>query len=276
MIPFPFAYITPDTLGEAADAYVDFENRGLKPLYFSGGTEIITMGRVNSLRFDAVIDLKSIPQMKGFYSSGGSFSLGGAESLNAVACWNGFPLLSKCCQRIADHTAQCKITLGGNIAGTVIYHEAVLALMLAEARAELYGPDGGRTVNMNALFNPSLAMNRGEFIVRFSFERKYADLPFVHVKHVASEKIGYPLFTLAAMIKDGALEVAISGLYRHPARFRFPLAAGDSGLESLPGLLHNQIVEPPLNDTGGSADYRLFRLEGALKDAMTELGGFAK
>ena len=124
MIPFSFAYVAPDTLREAADAYVDFAGRGLKPLYFSGGTEIITMGRVDSLRFDAVIDLKGIPETRGFGGTDASVSIGAAETLNGVACWNGFPLLTKCCQRIADHTAQCKITLGGNVAGTVIYREA--------------------------------------------------------------------------------------------------------------------------------------------------------
>jgi CO/xanthine dehydrogenase FAD-binding subunit len=273
VIPFPFTYLLPDTLQEAADAYSDFESRGLSPLYLSGGTEIITMGRVNSIHFDAVIDLKSIAQMRGFCSTNGSFFLGAAESLNDVSCWNGFPLLSECCQRIADHTAQCKITLGGNIAGTVIYHEAALALMLAKAKVELYGPEGGRTAELNSLFIPPLAIKRGEMIVRFSFETQYAVLPFVHVKHVASEKIGYPLFTLAVIIRDGVMDAAVSGLFRYPFCFHFPLHIGDSSPESISKQLHSQIIEPPVSDVAGSADYRLFRLESALKDAMIKLGG---
>jgi CO/xanthine dehydrogenase FAD-binding subunit len=273
MIPFSFAYVAPDTLQEAADAYSDFISRGLTPLYFTGGTEIITMGRVGSLRFDAVIDLKCIPEMKGFKKENSILSLGAAETLNDVACLGEFPLLAKCCQRVADHTAQCKITLGGNIAGTVIYHEAVLALILSEATAELFGPNGSRTSNLNALFTPMLTLNPGEFFVRFSFDMLFAGLPFVHEKHVVSEKIGYPLFTMAAIRKDAAMEAAISGLYRYPFRLHFPLVSESSDPGKLSDQLHSQMNEEPLSDVSGSAEYRLFRLEGALHDAMIKLGG---
>ncbi|NLD59829.1 MAG: xanthine dehydrogenase [Clostridiales bacterium] len=270
MIPFPFAYVAPDTLGEAADAYNDFAGRGLKPLYFSGGTEIITMGRVNSLRFDAVIDLKGIPEMRGFGFTDASVSIGAAETLNGVACWNGFPLLTKCCQRIADHTAQCKITLGGNVAGTVIYREAALALLLAGAKAELYGPEGERTAELDSLFIPMLSLKRGEFFVRFHLDRRSVGIPFVHAKHVVSEKIGYPLFTLAAVRSEGAVRAAVSGLLRHPARLRFPPDCSD-----LSERIRAQLPEAPLSDASASADYRLFRLEGALREAMKTLGGCA-
>ncbi len=275
MIPFSFAYIAPETLQEAADVYTDYASRSLTPLYYTGGTEIITMGRVGSLRFDAVIDLKRIPEMKGFGKENNLLNIGAAETLNDVACWNTFPLLTKCCQRVADHTAQCKITLGGNIAGTVIYHEAMLALMLSDAKAELYGPEGMRTASLNALLTPMLTLKPGEFFVRFSFDMLYAGLPFVHAKHVVSEKIGYPLFTLAAIQKEGVMEAAVSGLYRYPIRFHFPMAGAGSDPENLTCQLRSQMKEEPLGDASGSAEYRLFRLEGALNDAAERLGGIA-
>jgi CO/xanthine dehydrogenase FAD-binding subunit len=231
------------------------------------------MGRVNSLRFDAVIDLKCIPEIKGFTNENNHMSIGAAETLNDVSCWNGFPLLTKCCQRIADHTAQCKITLGGNIAGTVIYHEAVLALILSDAMAELYGPEGTRTVHLSELFSPMLALKAGEFFVRFSFDTRYTGMPFVHVKHVVSEKIGYPLFTLAAVKNAGIMEAAVSGLYRYPNHFHFPSDSSSSDTERLICQLHSQLKEKPLSDSSSSAEYRLFRLEGALKNASETLGG---
>jgi CO/xanthine dehydrogenase FAD-binding subunit len=273
LIPFPFVYIAPETLQEAADTYSDCVNHGLKPLYFTGGTEIITMGRANSLRFDAVIDLKYIPETKGFSNVNNLLKVGAAETLNDVACWNGFPLLTKCCQRVADHTAQCKISLGGNIAGTVIYHEAALALMLSDANAELYGPEGIRTVHLNELFSPMLTLKPGEFFVCFSFDLCYAGLPFVHAKHVVSEKIGYPLFTLAAVQNGGVMEAAFSGLYRYPVRFHFPLNGAGSGPENLSCQLRSQMMETPLSDAAGSAEYRLFRLEGALNNTAAMLRG---
>ena len=47
--------------------------------------------------------------------------IGSAMTLTEIAEENLFPLLSRTVKRIADHTVQDKITLGGNIAGTIIY-----------------------------------------------------------------------------------------------------------------------------------------------------------
>ncbi len=272
MIPFSFAYIVPDTLQEAASAYSDLAGKGLKPLFYTGGTEIITMGRVGSIQFDAVIDLKCIPELKGFKKENSIISIGAAETLNDVACWNGFPLLTKCCQRVADHTAQCKITLGGNVAGTVIYHEALLALLLSHAKAELFGPEGSRTMDLKFLFTPMLTLKQGEFFVRFSFDKHYAGLPYIHVKHVVSEKIGYPLFTLAAVREGDAMAAAISGLYRHPIGLHFSLEDKEPDFGLLSDQLNCQVNEEPINDASGSSEYRLFMLRGALSNAMTKLG----
>ena len=161
MIPFPFSYWRPKTLKEAADAYESMVSRGERPLYLGGGTEIITMGRVSSLVFDAVIDLKGIPELFGLKREESRLIIGAAQTLNSIACWNAFPLLTQCCARVADHTAQCKITLGGNLAGTIIYREAMLALMLSDAVAELYGPHGARTAKVYDLFSPNVILSPG-------------------------------------------------------------------------------------------------------------------
>ena len=271
MIPFTFSYWQPQTLQEAVDAYVSCAKRGEKPLYYGGGTEIITMGRVNSLKFDAVIDLKNIPELSGLNREGNRLVLGAAETLTSIARWNAFPLLSRCCARVADHTAQCKITLGGNIAGTIIYHEAVLPLLLAGATAELYGPEGARAADISALFSPGLNLLPGEFFVRLSLDAGNAGLPFVHAKHVDSEKIGYPLFTLAAILKKDIIMAAVSGLFPYPALLIFPAANTEQDPALLEKQLNDQLPGQPLSDVLGSGEYRLFRLKQALGDMISRL-----
>ncbi len=275
MIPFSFSYLQPKNLEEAAQAYQEFAVQGKKALYFGGGTEIITMGRVNSLHFDAVIDLKNIPDMHGFGTEDGCMTLGAAETLNSICRWNGLPLLSQCCARIADHTAQCKITLGGNVAGTVIYHEAALPLLLAGATAVLNGPGGMREAPIRDLFQPELYLGPGEFIVRFLVEEQYARLPFVHAKHTTGEKIGYPLFTLAAIQKDECIAAAVSGLYRYPVWLEFPNSQEQLTEESLAVLFSQKYLDDPLCDIFASGEYRLFMLADALNNAFTRLGGEA-
>ncbi len=269
MIPFPFAYYQPKTLSEAADAYQECLNRQEKPQYYSGGTEIITMGRTGSLRFDAVIDLKGIPEMHGLKRDGNHLSIGAAETLNDIARWNAFPLLTQCCARVADHTAQCKITLGGNIAGTIIYHEAVLPLLLANASVELFGPDGARSAELSALFSHGLHLMQGEILVRFSMDANKAGFPFAHAKHVDSEKIGYPLFTLAAVREKDMVRAAVSGLYPFPIVFAF--LPGAESLKEIRDQLHSQLCGEPISDVLGSGEYRLFRLNAALYDMLAAL-----
>ncbi len=268
MIPFPFAYYAAETLDEALSAYQECAGRGETPLYAGGGTEIITMGRVNSLSFDALISLKAIPELAGLLRADGRLILGAGETLNAIACWNAFPLLSKCCARVADHTAQCKITLGGNIAGTVIYHEALLPLLLSDAQAELYGPGGHRAAPLASLFTPGLSLKPGEFFVRFSLAESKTGLPFVHAKHVNSEKIGYPLLTLAAIREGDTVTAAISGLYRYPLLLRFPYTGVLAARLEMEAQLSSQLPGPPLDDLMGTGAYRLFWLQELLAAMM--------
>jgi len=62
MIPFDFDYYRPDTVGEAAEIYSRLDSQGKEPLYYGGGSEIISLARVNNIRTKAVIDLKAIPE----------------------------------------------------------------------------------------------------------------------------------------------------------------------------------------------------------------------
>ena len=57
MIPYDFDYFLPDTWQEAVDIFHSLKAEGKNPLYYGGGTEIISMARVGSIRPDAVIDI---------------------------------------------------------------------------------------------------------------------------------------------------------------------------------------------------------------------------
>ena len=65
MIPYDFEYYKPSSIQEALNLFVELNKTGRKPVYFSGGTEIITLGRLNLVTGDAVIDLKEIPECNG-------------------------------------------------------------------------------------------------------------------------------------------------------------------------------------------------------------------
>ncbi len=121
MIPFDFEYHRPDTFREAANLFSQLDSAGKAPVYYSGGSELISMARLGNLKFGAAIDIKSIPECKVSELDGQNLLLGAALTLSDITRANLFPLLGKAAGRIADHTMQCKITLGGNIASTIVY-----------------------------------------------------------------------------------------------------------------------------------------------------------
>jgi len=133
-----FAYLQPDTKEEAVELFQEYAN----PLYYGGGSEIITMCRAGDLRPAAVIDLKGIPEAGRLGLCGDALVIGGCVSLRQIKDSRLFPLLSAICGRIADHTNQCRITLGGNLCGAIRYRETALALLLTDADIVLFGLDG--------------------------------------------------------------------------------------------------------------------------------------
>ena len=130
MLAFDFDYYLPDTLQEATDVFDSVQKQGNMPLYYGGGTEIISMARVGNVTPHAVIDVKKIPECRNMGTDGAALVFGSARTLREIQDSGLFPLLGLAGGRIADHTIQCKLTLGGNLAGTIRYHEALLPLLL--------------------------------------------------------------------------------------------------------------------------------------------------
>mgnify|MGYP000883432468 CR=1 FL=1 len=55
MIPFDFIYCRPDSLTEALDTYRQLEAEGKSPVYYSGGSEIITLCRAGGIRPGSIL-----------------------------------------------------------------------------------------------------------------------------------------------------------------------------------------------------------------------------
>jgi len=275
MIPFDFVYYKPDTLQEAVDAYRDAYARGLKPLYYGGGTEIISMGRVNSIRTGAVIDTKDIPECGALSVGNDMIVIGAGVTLSRIHESGCFQLLGHAVGRIADHTTQCKITLGGNICGTIHYRESVLPLLIADSTVILYGPEGFREVPIRDVFDRRIKLNHGEMIAQVLVDKIYASLPYVHVKKAPIEKIGYPLVTVCALKQNGRISAAFSGICPFPFRSReMEEALNDNSLTDVKKAAAALKCLPaqPLADESAGGDYRKFILHNTLMQTLETLG----
>ncbi|MCK6258238.1 FAD binding domain-containing protein [Fictibacillus sp. KIGAM418] len=276
MLSFEFDYYHPTSIEEAVQLFRTLDQERKYPLYYSGGTEIITLGRLNLVYTNAVIDIKGIPECNVMENHGDSFVTGAALSLTAIEEHNGFPLLSKAASGVADHTARNKITVGGNICGQIFYREAVLPYLLTDSKIVAAGMDGIRTEALMNVFNKTLRLNRGEFLLQLQTDKHYLELPYLCVKKRQQWDTGYPLVTIAAIKAEEGIRVAFSGVCPFPFRSREmekALNANGASLQDriLASLKH--LPKPVLDDVEGSSQYRLFVLKNTLFDILEELEG---
>ena len=273
MIPFNFVYYRPDTLMEAADIFSALQTEGKTPIYYAGGSEIISMCRTGSIQPEALIDIKNIPECRLLSIDHQSLHIGSVCTLNEISESKLFPLMRLSCGRIADHTNQCRVTLGGNLCGTIIYRETSLPLLLSDAEIMLYGPDGERTVPIGSVFHERMRMKPGEMIVQVLIPVWALSVRCSHIKKTANEKIDYPLVSVAALWKDDNLRIAFSGVCSFPFRSEQIENALNERSKSVEERIKQAVEllpEPAYADAEGSGEYRLFVLENTLCELLED------
>lgn len=271
MIAHDFVYAQPDTKEAAAALYTEFQNQALQPCYYGGGSEIITMCRSGSIRPGAVIDLKKIPEANQLQVQGDALIMGGCIPLRAIGDSKLFPLLGTVSGRIADHTNQCRITLGGNLCSTILYRETAQPLMLCGAELILFGPQGERTVPMREGFRHRMELGAGDMVLQVKVPQRYLGLRYCHVKKTANERIDYPLLSVSSIRHKGKMRFAFSGLLPYP--FRSEEMEGALNQKDVPAMGRIEqalacLPQQPMTDYQGSGAYRLFVLQRTLAEML--------
>jgi CO/xanthine dehydrogenase FAD-binding subunit len=273
MIPFEFIYCRPNSIKEATEAYNQLRCEGKDPTFYAGGSEIITMSRAGSIQPEAVIDLKDIPELNVLSRDQQCLHIGAACSLNRIRDAKLFHLLGLACGRIADHTNQCRITLGGNLCGTIIYRETSLPLLLSDADVAIAGPEGMRTVPFSSVFSSKIQLNSGEFLVSLQVPSWALEARYAHIKHTTNEKIDYPLVSVAALWKGNDLRTAFSGLCSHPFRSEEMEAVLNDHAITIKSRIEKAaelLPESAYGDVEGSGEYRVFILKQTLASLLED------
>jgi len=276
MIPFDFEYYKPISAQTAVELFQSLQIQGKKPMYISGGTEMITQVRLNAFQPGAVIDLKAIPECNVLEWQKDQLVIGSCIKLSVISAANPFALLSEASQGVADQTARNKITLGGNLCGNIYYREAVLPLLLTNSRLIIAGSQGIKETSIQSLFFQRLSLENGEFLVQIKIDREYLSLPFVHIKKRQIGNVGYPVVTIAALKINKQIRIAFSGVCLFPFRSAEMERALNDTTIPLAGRIEQAIGKLPapiLNNTEGSAAYREFVLKQTMAKAINQLEG---
>ncbi|MFB7139769.1 FAD binding domain-containing protein [Gottfriedia sp. NPDC056225] len=276
MLSSNIEYYKPMNIKEALELFYFLKSKNRRPIYYAGGTEIITLGRLNLIETDALIDIKELNECQIFEFNEDYLVSGAALSLTDIEEKNLFPLLSKASMGIADRTARNKITLGGNLCGQIFYREAVLPFLLCESQVVIAGYNGIEAFPIEQIFNQNLQLQDGQLLIQLLTDKLYINLPFISIKKRQQWDTGYPLLTIASIKSDQQLRFAFSGLCPFPFRSKQMEVELNNTNLSVEERIQKAIQFIPgevLDDVEGSKEYRLFVLRNTLEEIILEMEG---
>jgi aerobic carbon-monoxide dehydrogenase medium subunit len=144
-----FRLTRPTSLAAAHGAFD--EARG-DAAFIAGGTELLQVMKMGFAQFGTLVDLKGIPELHGIDATAEGLRIGAAtthrEVERSLAVQKAFPGLAELERGVANVRIRSTGTIGGNLAFAEPHSDPATLLLAADARVELRGPAGTRTLSV--------------------------------------------------------------------------------------------------------------------------------
>jgi carbon-monoxide dehydrogenase medium subunit len=139
----------------------------------AGGTDLLVKLRAGAVTPRVVVDLKSVPRLRGIEHDAKGWRIGAATTCAEIgehaALASAWPGVVEALQLIGSTQIQGRATLGGNLCNASPAADSVPALIAAGAKCEVAGTKGQREVPVEQIVTgPGRnALKPGEFILGF-------------------------------------------------------------------------------------------------------------
>jgi aerobic carbon-monoxide dehydrogenase medium subunit len=169
--PAPFDYHCP---GNLAEAIAILQQHGDEAKVLAGGQSLIPLLSLRLSRFDHLVDLRAIDELRGVTAVDGSIRVGAMTTQATVARSDGaaaVPLLAKATSHIGHYQIRNRGTLGGSLAHADPAAEYPAVAVAVDASLEVVGPAGGRRIPASDFFMSTwvTAMEPDEVLVAAHF-----------------------------------------------------------------------------------------------------------
>lgn len=147
-----FTIHQPKTVAEASRMLGEFGEQGR---LYAGGTELLLAMKHDLLRYEHLVDVKTIPDLNKVELKNGSLFIGSTTTHRVIERSNPvkekLPVLAEMETRVANLRVRASGTLGGNLCFAEPHSDPATLLLALGAKAHVQGKAGSRTVGIDKL-----------------------------------------------------------------------------------------------------------------------------
>lgn len=157
-----FTIHQPKTVAEAAQMLAQFGDKGR---LYAGGTELLLAMKHDLLRYENLVDVKTIPGLDQIAASGSSIVIGSGVTHRALerssVIKEKLPVFAEMESKIANIRVRAAGTLGGNLCFAEPHSDPAALLTALEAKARIQGKAGEKTVAVEKLITGAYETSLG-------------------------------------------------------------------------------------------------------------------
>ncbi|WP_369134997.1 xanthine dehydrogenase family protein subunit M [Modestobacter sp. I12A-02662] len=267
MIPAPFDYVRPATVGEALQAIAD---GGEDVKVLAGGQSLIPVMRLRLAAPETVVDLGRVAELRGVREEGDSLVVGAmtthADVLTDPLLARYGRLVVQATETVADRQVRRRGTFGGALVHADPAGDLPAVALALDAEFVLVGPGGRRTVPATEFFVDYLttALEEGELLVEVRLPKLGEDWGVRYEKFNRVAQAWSIVAVAAAVRREGGriaeARIGLTNMGSTPLRARATEAAlvgVDVSMETVTAAAA-QAAEgtSPSSDLNARADYR--------------------
>jgi carbon-monoxide dehydrogenase medium subunit len=275
-----FAIHQPKTIAEASQMLAEFGEKGR---LYAGGTELLLAMKHDLLRYEHLVDVKTIPGLDQIEVKKSSVMIGSTATHRAIErsalVQQNLPVLAEMETQVANLRVRASGTLGGNLCFAEPHSDPATLLAALGAKALVQGKSGTRSVTIDKLitgaYETSLASD--EILAGVEIPIPAKTRRAAYLKYQLKER---PTLGLALVLEvDGenikkatAVVGSVSAVPTQSTKANGLLAGPKSQVERQLGDAAEALAQAadPVDDLEGSAEYKRHLIGVFLKRAFVK------
>jgi aerobic carbon-monoxide dehydrogenase medium subunit len=275
-----FSMHQPKSVTEASQMLAEFGEKGR---LYAGGTELLLAMKHDLLRYEHLIDVKTIPGLNKIELKNGALSIGGTATHRTIeqspVVKQSLPVLAQMEKNVANVRVRASGTLGGNLCFAEPHSDPATLLLALGAKAHLQAQSARRTVTVDQLITGSYetSLATDELLEAVEIPLPSKSQRVAYLKYQLKER---PTLGLALVLDiDGgnikgakAVVGSVSAVPTQSDRANGLLAGTKSQVEKQLAEAAAALAQAadPVDDLEGGADYKRHLIGVFLKRAFVK------